>query len=76
MTAQRQTAKMDKTEISPVVTEQFVDPVSIDGPKQACKHSLVNTELNEFLHIYEELVRSRFSAIKNTIKTLSIYQHV
>ncbi|SEQ76585.1 carboxysome shell carbonic anhydrase [Nitrosomonas sp. Nm51] len=66
---------MDKTENSPVITEQFVDPVSIDGPEQACKHSLVNTDLNEFLHIYEELVRSRFSAIKNTIKTLSIYQH-
>ncbi|MDC8445856.1 MAG: carboxysome shell carbonic anhydrase [Nitrosomonas sp.] len=58
-----------------VVTKPVVEPVCTVGPDQACKHSLVNTELNEFLYIYEELVRSRFSAITNTLKTLSIYQH-
>lgn len=68
-------ANMNRTENSPVAAELFVDPPSTDGPNQACKHSLANTEFNEFLYIYEEFIRSHFSAIKNTIKTLSIYQH-
>ncbi len=59
----------------PDVTEPITELDSIFESNQKGKHSLVNPELNEFLYIYEELVRSRFSAITNTLKTLSIYQH-
>lgn len=51
------------------------EPVCTVGPSQSCRHALVDAELNDLLYIYEELVRSRFSAITNTLKKLSIYQH-
>ena len=66
---------MNMTENLMVKTEPLVEPISAAGSNQVSKHSLVDPELNEFLYIYEELVRSRFSAITNTLKTLSIYQH-
>lgn len=66
---------MNGAENLSVVPESDVEPVSFDGPKQTGRHVLVDSELNEMLNIYEELVRSRFSAITNTLKTLSIYQH-
>ncbi|MDC8445427.1 MAG: carboxysome shell carbonic anhydrase [Nitrosomonas sp.] len=75
LTAQRRMANMSMAEDLPVENELLAEPICTVGPNQACKHSLANPELNEFLHIYEELIRSRFSAITNTLKTLSIYQH-
>ncbi|CAE6492494.1 Carboxysome shell carbonic anhydrase [Nitrosomonas nitrosa] len=67
--------KMSMAENFSVDTVPHIEPICTVGPNQSCRHSLVDQELNEFLHIYEELVRSRFSAITDTLKTLSIYQH-
>ncbi|MCP5244347.1 MAG: carboxysome shell carbonic anhydrase [Burkholderiales bacterium] len=75
LAAQRRMANMSLAENISIVSEPISEPICSIGPNQACKHSLAKPELNDFLYIYEELVRSRFSAITNTLKTLSIYQH-
>ena len=74
-TFRRRITRMNRHPNPPVENAPIPEPVCTVGPDQNCRHSLVDSELNDLLYIYEELVRSRFSAITDTLKKLSIYQH-
>jgi carboxysome shell carbonic anhydrase len=51
------------------------NPACVIVPDQPCDHALVDGELNQLLYAYEKGVRSRFTAIIDTLKTLSDCQH-
>ncbi|MFN3750935.1 MAG: carboxysome shell carbonic anhydrase [Thiobacillus sp.] len=51
------------------------NPACVVGPGQRCEHALVDQALNQRLYAYEQQVRGRFTAIVDTLKTVSAFQH-
>lgn len=51
------------------------NPACVIGADQRCEHALVDQELNERLHAYEQRVRGRFAPIVGLLKTMSALQH-
>ena len=51
------------------------NPACVIGPGQRCEHPLVDQEVNRRLYAYEQRIRGRFAAIKDTLKVVSALQH-
>ena len=68
MNTRKRLAAMQRTQLPD-------NPACVLGAGQRCEHALVDGELNRRLAAYETTVRGRFTAIVDTLKTISAQQH-
>jgi carboxysome shell carbonic anhydrase len=68
-------AAMRKAGVLPEQAATPPNPACVIASNQPCEHALVDRELNRRLYEYEERVRGRFTAIVDTLKTLSDCRH-
>ena len=75
MNTRKRLAAMRRAEALPQEAAAPANPACVIAPDQPCQHALVDRELNRQLYEYEERVRGRFTAIVDTLKTLSDCRH-